>query len=147
MKKLMVFILIVLALALAAWGGEREAKPASRTAVSSGGSFALGVDCRYPGVRRLEYSYYAGEERRGCGGTMALDEDLRDDLTLTFGPSQFREEGNLGNFSIAFSLYGSDGETRLGTTNRLAFPVRYGEGYSVCLSGDEAGGFSARLVE
>ncbi len=145
MKKQLLLLLLVLMLGLG--GCKKGSGTGGNQAAPTGSSFILGVDCQCEGVRRIDYSYYAGEERRGCGGTMTLDEDLRDDWNLSFGPSQFREEGDLGSFAIAFSLYGADGKTQLGSTNRVTFPARYGEGYSVRLSGDQENGFAAQLVE
>ncbi len=145
MKKQLLLLLLIWILALAGCGKGPGTR--GNQAAPTDNSFILGVDCQCEGVRRINYSYYAGEERRGCGGTMTLDEDLRDDWNLSFGPSQFREEGDLGSFAIAFSLYGADGRTQLGSTNRVTFPARYGEGYSVRLSGDQENGFAAQLVE
>ena len=71
MKKQLLLLLLVLTLGL---GGCKKGPVAGgNQAAPTGSSFILGVDCQCEGVRRINYSYYAGEERRGCGGTMTLD--------------------------------------------------------------------------
>lgn len=113
-------------------------------------SFTVKVVCESQGIQQIFYTYYIGGASRGMGGMADLEGGAlteATDLTLTFQPASFDQGDDLSAFSIDFSPYGAGDTEEMATTEPLAFPVAYGERYTVIFSGSREEGFRAVLAE
>ena len=143
MRRLLALALAALAcLTLAACGAPREAEEAD--------GFTLRLLCESEDIYQIFYTCYIGGDARCMGGAADLDGgELSPQTPLEMPVLQmnFEEGDDLSTFSIDLSPYGENDTAELGTTAPVAFPVQWGETYTLVLSGNAQQGFTAALEE
>ncbi len=113
-------------------------------------SFEVRVVCESEGVYQIFYTCYLGDERYSIGGMANFDNTVlteKSNLNLEFTKAYLDDRTDVSSFSMDFSPYGKDDTQEAGTTNVVRFDAKYGEEYTVVISGDRESGFVATLVE
>ncbi|MBR4442610.1 MAG: hypothetical protein IKS52_05000 [Clostridia bacterium] len=119
----------------------------SELPVAAGNEFIIEVRLETADeVCTLLWEYSLDGETTGTGGVCNADmkTPLAGTLYQQFQAEDFPEEADLSGFSIAFSLSGEfEGDEAIPASGEIVLPARYGENYTVVISGDRENGYRA----
>lgn len=151
MRRNLLVILLVWIAALGLIGCQRgSGYQVQPDAVRPAEQFTVDVVCRSEDVLRIFYSCYIDGQERGMGGLADLDGAVippGSSFSIPFTQESFEEGDDLSLFSMTLSPYGEEDTQEAGTTDPVAIPARYGERYTVVLSGDREAGFTAAVEQ
>lgn len=151
MRRNLLVILLVWIAALGLIGCQRgSGYQVQPDAVRPAEQFTVDVVCQSEDVLRIFYSCYIDGQERGMGGLADLDGAVippGSSFSIPFTQESFEEGDDLSLFSMTLSPYGEEDTQEAGTTDPVAIPARYGERYTVVLSGDREAGFTAAVEQ
>ena len=151
MRRNLLTVLLVWIAALALIGCQRgSGYQVQPDAVRPAEQFTVDVVCQSEDVLRIFYSWYVDGNERGMGGIADLDGAVippGSSFSIPFTQESFEEGDDLSLFSMTLSPYGEEDTQEAGTTDPVAIPARYGERYTVVLSGDREAGFTAAVEQ
>ena len=148
MKKTICALVTVLLLTLIACTGDDASRAGLSTVSVDPDLLGIQFLCDSEEIYRIDYIASLDGEYLCTSGIANFEKTpLNDDPNVVAYFTREELEGREeGEFSLEFQLYGENEDQVMAVAGPVSMPLRFGTRYTVTISGDSSGGFTAELA-